>query len=409
MSPTTVRILAINQFYRPDLSASAALLSDLAEGLVGHGHAVSVIASRGSYLGGEVLPRRETLSGVDVVRPWATSYGKRSIATRLSDYLSFWAGAIAQAAIETRPDVIVAMTSPPMIAAGAAAVCWARGIPLITWAQDLYPDIAVVSGMTSHDHPGVTALRALNKATHRRSVRTVVLSQGMAERIVAQGQRRDRITIVPNWADGDSVRPVPHVDNRFRRQQGLDDRFVVMYSGNLGVGHDVETFIDAAKRLRTIRPQVMFLFVGGGKRRDEAADLASGLDNVRFLPYQPRDMLAQSLSAGDVHLASLRQGFEGLVVPCKLYGVMAAGRPLFYVGPAASELARVVDEDDLGWTGRPGDVDGLTAAIVHAVDEPAETSARGERARQVFDERYGIELSIQRWCRLLDEVIGTDL
>lgn len=402
-----MRILAINQFYAPDMSATSQLLTQLCEDLVAVGDEVTVLASRGSYLGGEPLPPREYKRGVQVVRPWATTFGRGSIARRLSDYGSFWVGAVAQAARLARPDVILALTTPPMIAAGAAIVAKVRAIPLVTWVQDVYPEVAIALGVLEPQRPATRIFSALSTATHRRSRFSVALSQGMAARLEAQGQRRGRIRVVSNWSDGEALFPVPRERNHFRREYGLSDRFVVMYSGNLGLGHDVTTLLGAAARLERRAKEVEFVFVGDGGRLHEAKRLAAGLTNTRFLPYQPLSRLGDSLSAADVHLASLRDGLQGLLVPSKLYGILAVGRPLMYVGPPDCEVARVVTTHDLGWTGPPGNVDGLADAIATAAASPAETAARGERARTTFLQRYDRRLAVPRWRAVLEEAVSS--
>lgn len=398
-----MRILAINQYYAPDHAATSQLLTELCEDLVERGDEVTVVASRGRYFGGEKLPAQEVLRGVRVVRPWATSFGKNTIPGRLADYLTFWGTAVARAIAEARPDVMLAVTAPPMIATGALVVASARRVPLVMWAQDVYPDIAVAVGMLSERAPAASALAALMRATYKASRRIVVLSNGMRDRLVTQGAPADRVRVIANWADGRAIRPMAHANNAFRREHAADGRFVVMYSGNLGVGHDFATFISAARLLQDRCPSALFLFIGDGSRRKEAEDLARGMHNVSFLPYQPYEMLGSSLSAADVHLISLRPAMEGLIVPSKLYGALATGRPVMFVGPEGCEVSRVIREHDLGWQGRPGDASGLAAAIETAAASAAWCEERGRRARALFDQHFDRPVAVQKWRRALVE------
>ncbi len=401
-----MRILAVNQFYAPDHAATSQLLTELCEDLVEQGDEVTVIASRGRYLGGEKLPAAETIRGVRVVRPWATSFGKAKLAGRLTDYLTFWGTAVARAAAEARPDVLLAVTAPPMIASGALAVALARRVPLVMWAQDVYPDIAVAFGLISATSPAAIGLSALMRLTYRASSRVVVLSAGMRDRLAAHGAPIDRLRVIPNWSDGRAIRPLAPEKNPFRREHGLEDRFVVMYSGNLGVGHDVATFIAAARLLAARCPRVLFLFIGDGTRRAEAEQLARDLPNVTFLDYQPYESLCHSLAAADIHLISLREGLEGLLVPSKLYGALATARPVMFVGPEACEAARVIRENDLGWQGRPGDAAGLAGAIEGAAASPAWCAERGLRARSLFEAELDRPIAVARWRRVLEEAAG---
>ncbi len=369
------------------------------------GDDVTVIASRGRYLGGDKLSAAETLRGVRVVRPWATSFGKGTIAARLSDYLTFWGTAIARAVLEARPDVVLAVTAPNMIATGVLGVAALRRLPLVLWTQDVYPDIAVAFGVLGPSSPPTIALRSLMKTTYRASTRVVALSDGMRERLVANGAPPERVRTIQNWADGRAIKPLAPEANAFRREHGLEDRFVLMYSGNFGVGHEFETFAAAARIVEKRVPRALFLFIGDGSMRARLVALLEGLGNVRFLPYQPYESLPQSLTAADVHLMSLRNGLEGLIVPSKFYGALATGRPVFYVGPEGCEVTDVIRAHDLGWEGRPGDAEGLARAIEAAASLEWRAS-RGERARAIFEASFDRPVAVTRWRRVLAEAAG---
>jgi glycosyltransferase involved in cell wall biosynthesis len=398
-----MRVLAVNQFYPPDMSATSQLLGELCEDLVAAGHEVAVIASQGTYRGGERLERRSVQGGVEVQRPWATSFGKASIAHRMADYSSFWATSLSAALRARRPDVMLSLTTPPMIALGMASVARLRRIPLVTWVQDVYPEIAAQFGVLSATSAAYLGFRSSAAAAHRLTTRIVALSDGMAERLVAQGAARSALRTIPNWADGRLIRPVAHEDNPFRKQHGLEDRFVVMYSGNLGQGHDVATPIAAARMLERSSPRVLFLFIGEGARRAEAEQLAADLTNVRFLPYQRKTDLANSLSAADVHLVSLRQGLEGLLVPSKLYGALASGRPVCYVGPRECEVASVVRAHQLGTEARNGDAEHVAASVAGLAVRQDWWRDACVRARRTFEASYDRPVCVARWIETLRE------
>jgi glycosyltransferase involved in cell wall biosynthesis len=403
-----MRVLAINQFYLPDFSATAQLLGELCEDLSAAGNDVEVIASQGAYLGGQQrLGRVETLRGVGVRRVWATSLGKRTIARRATDYGTFWASANAAALLGPKPDVILALTTPPTIALGLANVARLRSIPLVTWNQDVYPETAAALGVLSPSGLSYRALLATASMTHRLAARIVALSDEMAERLVAQGAPRSKLRVIPNWADGRPIRPRPRAGNPFRQKHGLEGKFVVMYSGNIGAGHDVETLVQAAHLLAPTSPEVMFVFIGDGVRRRQAEELARRASNVRFLPYQRKEELGTSLSGADVHLVSLREGLEGLLVPSKVYGILASGRPVCYIGPPACEAAKIVRGDDLGWEGRNGDARGLARAVWELAGDEVRWRGICERARIVFETRYDRPICVARWSETLHEALST--
>lgn len=394
-----MRVLAINQFYAPDEAATSQLLTDLCEDLARGGDEVTVIASQGNYLGGSRLPRSEVRNGVRVLRPFSTSFGKGSIPKRLADYGTFFASAVARAITVRRPDVVLALTTPPLIATGALASASLRGIPLVAWVQDVYPQIAVELGVLDRHHPITTLLDRAARITYARSRRIVALSSGMARRLEELGAPGDRLRVIANWADGRALVPRTS-ETSFRREHGLEGRFVVMYSGNLGAAHDVATFVEAARKLENHR-DVAFVFIGEGVRKPEAERLAQGLGNVRFLPYQPRERLGESLGSADVHLVGLREGFEGLLVPSKVYGALACGKPVLFVGPSGCEVARLVREEGVGFATKPGDAEGVAEAIHRLATDGELARRQGEKARRLFEEQYDRPVAISHWRQVL--------
>jgi len=231
----------------------------------------------------------------------------------------------------------------------------------VIWSQDVYPDVAIGVGVLRER--GILARIAgwLAGCAYSRADLIIALGDRMAERLVVRGAKTERVKVVHNWADGYRVKPVAPADNRFLRQHGLECKFVVGYSGNFGLSHDFSTILDAGRRLRG-RSDIVFLIIGEGKRYRQVQKDAEGV-NAIFLPFQPAEILSESLSAASVHVVTLKKGLEGALVPSKIYGVMAAGRPVIYVGPANSEVAQIIREGDCGFVADPGDVDRFVAAV----------------------------------------------
>jgi glycosyltransferase involved in cell wall biosynthesis len=247
----------------------------------------------------------------------------------------------------------------------------------------------------------------------------VVLGRRMAERVSALGVCRDRIRIVPNWADGASVSPIDPAANALRRQWQLDDAFVVGYSGNLGRAHEIGTFLEAMALLEkpdaAFRPgtprqgaarPVVWLFIGSGALLGalQAEVERRRLTSVLFKPYQPKARLAESLSAADVHLVSLRPALEGLIVPSKFYGVAAAGRPAIFIGDEEGEIARLIAHYKCGLTVAMGNGAALARAILDLAANPDLRRWMGQHARQAFDAEFDKPIALTRWESLLREV-----
>ena len=379
-----MRVLLLNQFFHPDLAATAQLATDLAEDLVLAGFEVTALAAQGSYLGGQRLPAREEHKGIRIERVRCTSLGKGSIARRLLDYGSFYASAAARVLATGRYDAVLAMSTPPLVATIGALRRSLRGTRFVYWLQDVYPELAVEFGVL---RPGSLATRAFGAAsrwTLRRADAVIVLGDAMGDRVRAKGVAPERVHVVPNWADERAIRPVPHAENAFRRAHGLDGKRVVLYSGNMGRAHDVATVLQAARQLRE-EQDLVFLFIGDGAKRPEVEAAARELPSVRLLPYQPRETLAESLSAGDVHLVTQEPFTVGLIEPSKLYGVMAAGRPVLYVGPPETEAGRTVVRERIGEVVANEDGSTAVAALRRLLQSDAEL---GARARGAFLQGY---------------------
>jgi len=399
-----VTIIFLNRFFYPDHSATSQMLSDLAFHLAGTGHKVAVITSRQRYDDPAAeLPARETVNGVEVHRVRTPRFGRGNLAGRLLDYLGFYVGASAQLwALAERGDTVVAKTDPPLISIPAAWIARRRGARLVNWLQDLFPEVATVLGVRGLDGWAGRRLKALRNWSLRQASINVAIGRLMRDRLLAEGIPANKVTVIPNWADGAAIAPVAHDDNPLRHAWGLDGKFVVGYSGNLGRAHEFETILGAAERLRD-DPRIRFLFIGSGAQaesvRAEAA--ARGLDNLLFQPYQPRAMLKFSLGAADAHLVVLRPELEGLIVPSKTYGCLAAGRPVLFVGDPEGEIGQEIEMENAGRACRTGDSSGLAGIIVQMAASQASSDFQRD-ARRLFEQSYDIGPVLKRFTAALD-------
>jgi glycosyltransferase involved in cell wall biosynthesis len=402
--------LFINQYYWPDKASTAQHLADLAEFLVERGFECHVLCGRGTYKPGQPpLPSRETRNGVRIHRVGATSLGRRSTLRRMTDYLSFYAtAAVATLAPSlSRFDVVVTLTTPPIIGLLGAWLRRLRGSRHVFWSMDLHPDASLALGRMSLRNPLVAFLAWLSNAVYRQADTVVALGPYMADRLVSKGVRPGRLTQIPVWSRRDEIYPLPRAGHPLRRSLGLENKFVAMYSGNLGLAHTFDEFLEAARRLRH-RDDIVFLMVGDGPRLAEVHEVvrSENLTNVRLLDYFPRDQLHASLSLADVHLISMRREMTGIVVPGKLYGAMASGRPSLFVGPEHCESADTLRDAGAGWTIRQGEVDELVRALVRLAEDPELCRDLGEKARGAFLETHERDLCCAAWSELLSELIG---
>jgi colanic acid biosynthesis glycosyl transferase WcaI len=333
-----LRIIAVNRFYRPDHSATAQLLGDLAEHLAASGHEVVVLASRLRYEGGARLGPCEHINGVEVRRIWTTHFGRASLVGRALDYITFYISAfLTLVSMGRRSTLVIAKTDPPLMSVPAGWACRLRGMRLINWCQDVFPEIAGALGLKWAKGPVGGFLRWARNRSLRLAATNVVLNDAMASRLMDEGILRDRITIIPNWPDK-ALQPVHPQKNALRTAWGYGpETFVIGYSGNLGRAHrpdDIARLIRATAGIKNLA----WLFIGGGAGLAQLKAQCGGLRNIDFRPYQPLSRLSESLCVPDAHLISLDPDCEGLIMPSKLYGVVAIGRPVIALGRPGSGL-----------------------------------------------------------------------
>jgi colanic acid biosynthesis glycosyl transferase WcaI len=400
------KILFVNCFFHPDHSATSQLLADLAFDLVGEGVVIEVVTSRLRCDDPSAeLPADEVVQGVHVHRVWSSRFGRTHLLGRTLDYLTFFlAAALMLWRRVDRHTVVVAKTDPPLLSLVVVPVVRVRGATLVNWLQDLFPEVAAALGVRWVRGPALDLLRRARNASLRAARTNVVLGRRMEALVMGQGIPAAQVRVIPNWADGEAVRPLAREANPLRAAWALQGRFVVGYSGNLGRAHEFDTFLEAADAL-TERAEVVFLFIGGGAQRAavEHAVRCRGLDNVFFRPYQPRARLSESLGVADVHLVSLNPALEGLIVPSKFYGIAAAGRPMLFVGDVEGEIPRVLHDAKCGFAVASGDGGRLAELIRKLADEPALCMTMGSNARAVLEQRFDRRHAVRAWKGVLFE------
>jgi colanic acid biosynthesis glycosyl transferase WcaI len=401
-------LVFLNRYFHPDLSATSQILSDLAFDLARTGHQVHVITSRQLYEDPRAaLPASESIDGVQIHRVATTRLGRRFLPGRALDYLTFYLSATRRVLRLVRPgDTLIVKTDPPLIAVPAGWACRLRGGVTVQWAQDLFPEIAAAYGMKFARGPLGSLLRWLRNRAYRNSAAVVVLGHAMRQRLEREGIPAEHLHVLPNWSDGRAVRPVPPGANPLRVEWGLDEQFIVGYSGNLGRAHEADTVLHAARQLATQDPAIRFLFIGGGALREELERTTAreNLSNLQLRPYEPRERLSLSLGVADVHLVSLRPDMEGLVFPSKLYGVLAAGRPVVFVGDPEGEIARLLRDNQCGFSVAQGDSASLAELLQRLRRDPELCSEAGRKARSLFERTYDKSLAMESWRSLLDSL-----
>ena len=394
-------LVAVNRFYWPDHSATSQLLTDLCEHAAARGFRVTVIASRMRYDAPEVrLPARENRNGVDIRRVFSTRMGRTSTLGRISDYLSFYFPAFFSVlAAAGRGDTILVKTDPPLISVPCMFAAQVRGARLVNWLQDLFPEVGEVLGVSwASGRPG-RWLRELRNRSLRAAALNVVISQPMKERVQKEGVSGSGIQVIENWPSGE-IHPIAPSENALRDEWGLTGRFVIGYSGNLGRAHCAEQIADLVRRTAHVSG-LSWVFIGGGQGLElvRSRTLDCGAD-VHWKPYQPRSKLSESLSVSDMHLVSLDPACEGLIMPSKLYGILAAGRPVLALGDPNGAVAKEVTSARVGVALDITAPESWSEIVSEAVTSE-ECGAMGVRARLRYEAAYRQDRLMDKWLKAL--------
>ncbi|MCP4344725.1 MAG: glycosyltransferase family 4 protein [Desulfobacterales bacterium] len=402
-----MKFCLINRYFWPDESATSLLLTDFAEDLAEKGHEVHVLASRQLYNHPKAnLDRFQNWQGIKIHRVFSTSFGRSTFLGRLLDITTYrWALSLQKQS----PDAWFVMTDPPLILEQVVKMKNRSGGKIIHHVDDVYPELAVALGAI----PGTGLFGNWINRRSRKALgecdKVLALGECMADVLKKKDVPENRIQITPPWADGKRLDPLPHKENAFRRELGFSDQdFVVMYSGNMGKGHRFETILDAAGSL-VHEKKIHFVFIGGGAKKKEIEKFCKKhrLENCRIVPYQPREKLKLSLSAGDIHLISLDSRVQGLIVPSKLAGILAVGRPVIFVGDSHNSVARAVLRGECGFV-IPGKTNFSTPArqLQDAVSELYQNSDLRKmfekNARHLFEEEYSREVVVPRIISCLE-------
>ncbi len=387
------------------MEATGQLLTELCESLVkDHKYDVSVLCGQPN----SITPNADyravgtaVHNGVTIRRTWHTQFDKGRFWGRAINFVSFCISAFFSLLFGRRPDVIVCQTDPPLSPIAACLVAFVRRTRFVCYLQDVYPDIAVECGKLREGF-FVKVLRKFLVWCYRQADQIVVVSNDMKAWLQAHGVDPAKVTVMHNWVDADAIRPIK-TNNSFRTEHGLDEKFVVMYSGNVGQTQRFEIVLEAAQRLNK-ESHIEFVIVGGGVKlaglQAEARKLR--LQNMRFIDFQPKSRLAESLSAGDVQLVLLDKRMTRLMMPSKLYSALAVGTPVLGLGDTTSHLAEIVTQNHCGWFFEESDVKQFVAMIRSLAAKPDQAAAAGRAGRKLAVAEFDRDTAVRHFVNIID-------
>jgi colanic acid biosynthesis glycosyl transferase WcaI len=403
-----MKILIVSPYYPPDLGPSAPMLAILAESLVSSGHNVTVLASVPHFPGGQVAEEYrcrlwtwENCNGVRVGRAWIPSGNRANIAHRLLTFFVYQALATL-AGLRLKYDV--AFMTNPAIETGLPFTLLGcmRQKPVIFGVWDVYPEVGIRMGLF-RKHAVINMVGFMEDFCLQRAHSIQVLGEGFVADLANHQISPDHIIVIPPWVDTKLIKPIQR-HNSFSYENNLDDSFVVLYAGNLGLSQGLNTVLEAARRLRD-RYEILFLFIGDGSGKTQLVSQASGLNNVRFLPFQPRESLPEVLACADLSLVSMKNGIGSSSLPSKTFSILASGRPVLACLDEGSDAWNLVQRSQAGLCIPAGDSKELVKAIIWLRDDPAWRELMGRNGRAWAEKNHSPQAAAEQFELLLVNAI----
>jgi len=406
-TPKAPRVNIVSCYFHPDLSGTGQILTDLAIGLNRMGCEVYAYTTHPTFGSRDRMPRVEVYEGIKIHRLFSSQLDKNSRAGRVLNEVTFFTSALWAMLNRRTAGPLLIVSHPAFMAFARFILNVVKRQRYVYLVHDVFPDAAVTLG---YIRPNGVVRRVwdwVNRMSVSHAAGVIVLCESMKAIMLAKGGRSvnaGRFHVIHNWVDEQYIRPLPKSQNRFVEEHGLQDKFVVLYSGNIGRSQDLETVILAAERLQDKEAVFLFIGDGGKKAKLEAMTQERNLKNVRFLPYQPREVLPLSLTCADVSLVALEKGIEGLSMPSKLYAILASGRALVALVESGYEVAGIIESAGCGKSVVPGDVEGLTSALGTYYDDRDACARDGRKGREYLEAHFSRGRALKAYYDLLQSV-----
>lgn len=407
------RILIIEQHFYPEVAATGQLLLDLCEDLVKVGYQVKVIVGNPTEIYQKEIKvvRKENFKGIEIVRLRNTRLSKYNMAGRIINYLTFHLSIFFHLIFTQSPDLVIVLSTPPFISVHGVFLKVFKNCKVIYNVQDLFPELAVQLNKLKNK-TFISVLKSLSRFIISRMDRVVVVGEYMEkkikEEIIKDCKTEQHISTIHNWADGKKIKIIEDNNNYLKNEWGLEEKFIILYSGNIGYLHEFDTIINTAESLQKKgHHDILFVFVGEGIKKEYIKNEVNkkDLNNFLFFPYQPRENLTYSLGLADVSLVTLEKGFEGMVVPSKIYGILASGSPVIGIVGRDSEITDIISDAKCGKLVQIGDTLSLEDSIMEYYNNPGKSKEEGRRGRKYFEEHFDRTIATGKYIRLIKSLL----
>jgi len=408
--PHKKHFLFLNRSFWPDIEATGQFLTELCEEL-SKSYQITVIAGSSYYIKKQdksrgILYRKEKFHNISILRVRHTGFWKGRLSGRFLNWITFGLAAFLVGSTQEKVDLVVSCTDPPVMGLIGMIISRIKGAKFIYNCQDLYPDVAWGLGVLKKDSLLGRGFDYLNKKALSAADLVIPLGKSMRRRLESKGVSSERIRVIPHWADISNIRLVNRDENPLRKQLGIEDKFILMHSGNIGLSQEFNFLLKTLRLLRD-NQNLVTVFIGDGASKDNLVKQVKLMEikNILFLPYQAKEFLSFSLGMADLHLITLKRNLSGAIVPSKMYGIMAAGRPYLALTDTDSEAAYLAQEESCGVSIDLEDVEAIKESIIWAMNHPRDLEEMGMKGREVAEKRFAKEKIVNAWSQALTGVL----
>ena len=390
----------VTRYFYPDESSGNSLLLSLTKELIKLGsNDINILTSNRVSDSRVKLKKFEIKDGIKIIRLRALTSKKSNIFFRAIEYGLFLISVFFFVLIKLKKeDTLISMSDPPMLSTTTGFACYLKGINQIQWIQDVYPEITRIIGIKI---PFYKSLIKLRNWSMKKAYLNIVISEEMKKYFIGQNIDSNKLLIIPNWTSEQKIYPITKKDNESYQNFGDGKKFIIGYSGNFGILHDFTVLLEAAKKIKN-EDGIEFIFIGSGYRQKEIEDFKASnlLENIRIYPFQPESNLNNILNIPDIHVITLKKGVSPFAYPSKIYGAMAAGKPILFIGEKDSEIYKFVEENNIGFSIPNDDLDQLIRVILKIYKDKNLRSLMSKNARDIFLKNYSLSVALRKWSEI---------
>lgn len=398
-----MKILVLCQWFPPEYAPIGVMLKELGEDLVKKGHKITILTGFPNHPSGEIfggyknrLFFKEELNGIKIIRTYIYASSRKTIFRRMLNYLSFTISSLLGGFLSGDQEVVFSVTPPLPLCLSSYIISKFKRASLVINVQDIYPEVAITTGVLKNKF-AIRIFEKLERFIYKKAKYITVISNGFRKNLISKGVSENKVVVMPNWIDDDFIKPLDKY-NEFRKGHNLNNKFIILYSGTIGLISGASILLECADALKGY-PDILFLFVGEGvvKGSIQSSARERNLDNMKFLPFQPREDVSLVLASADISIITLLKGKAKTSVPSKILAIMASGRPILASVDCDSDVAETIKEGKCGICVEPEDHKAIEDRILYLYHHSEKLKEMGKNARIYLEKHFTRKIMIKKY------------